>query len=90
MRNAPIRLEEWRCAERRRDSLPPDSAEWLAADEDVRAARAAFKAEAAQAGAYYAEVEYEAAHDRGWASRSRGLPRRSREPYRQAEVWLRR
>lgn len=61
-----VRLEEWRCAERRRDALPRGSPAWTAADEDVRRARSAYRGEASQAEAYYAEVEF-ARRDRFFA-----------------------
>lgn len=60
MLRVAVRLEEWRSAERRRDALPPHSPAWDAADDDVRRAQAAYRGEASQAAAYYAELDFAA------------------------------
>ena len=59
-----VRLEEWRRAERRRGALPPGSPAWMAADDEVRRAQAAYLREVSLAAASRAE-EY-AAHDRSF------------------------
>jgi len=66
MRRIAVRLEEWRSAEHRRGALSPGSPAWQAADDEVRQAQAAYRGEASQAAAYYAELEF-AAHDRSYA-----------------------
>lgn len=68
MPRVAIQLEAWRCAERQRRALPAGSPAWQAADEAAHQARTAYRAEVAQATAYYAEQEF-AAHHRlfaGW------------------------
>ena len=67
MNRMAVSLEEWRGAERRRDALPQGSAAWIAADDDVRRAHAAYRAEASQANAYYRELDFTA--------RDRSFPR---------------
>lgn len=58
VQNVKIRLDAWRDAERRRDALALDSAEWQEAVEEVRNAEKAFHAELAQVSARYAEDEF--------------------------------
>ena len=60
MHRTAVALETWRCAERRLDQLAPGSDEWQGAAEDVRGARSAYRAEASQAAAYYAELDFAA------------------------------
>lgn len=68
MGNIATRLEEWRCAERRRDALVEGSQAWQEAREAVERAATAFHAEVAQAAARYAEAEFEE-HAQVWLSR---------------------
>jgi len=60
MHHVADRLDEWRRAQRRRDSQPPGSVAWSAAEERVSSARAAYHAEASQTAAYYTEMEFAA------------------------------
>lgn len=69
-----VRLEEWRSAERRRGALPRGSPAFMAADEDVRRAQAAYRGEARQVEAYYAELDF-AAHDRSFPRWLAGIDR---------------
>lgn len=57
MQNVRLRLDAWREAERRRDSLALGSPEWLEAEADCRSAAKHFHAEVAQVTARYAEAE---------------------------------
>ena len=63
MHRIAVLLDEWRAAERQRDALPRGIPEWQAAEEEAQHARTAYRAEASQAAAYYAELDF-AAHDR--------------------------
>lgn len=58
MQRVAIELEAWRCALRRRGTLPAGSPERQAANEEARRAQAAYRAELAQATAYHAELDF--------------------------------
>lgn len=67
VQNVRMRLEAWRQAEHRRDSLALGSSERQEAEEQVRTAEKAFHAELAQASARYAEEEFRDPR-RGWSA----------------------
>lgn len=75
MDNVKFRLEAWRRAERRRDRLPPGSAEWQEAEDEVRAAQTAYHAELAQVSARYAGFQSQELDRARYPRLDRGIQR---------------
>lgn len=67
MQNVKLRLDAWREAERHRDALASAGTGSEEAEEEVRTAEKAYRAELAQASVRYAEEEFQD-HNRGWSS----------------------
>lgn len=59
MQNVKMRLDAWREAERHRDTLAVVGSEWEEAEEAVRTAEKAYRAELAQASVRYAEEHFQ-------------------------------